>query len=71
MRKLRTIEMDRLTVQEFKQADKLPVVVVLDNVRSLYNVGSVFRSCDAFRVEAVYLCGITVAAVDALSLIHI
>ena len=65
MRKLRTIEMDRLTVQEFKQADKLPVVVVLDNVRSLYNVGSVFRSCDAFRVEAVYLCGITVAAVDA------
>ncbi len=59
MRKLRTIEMDRLTVQEFKQADKLPVVVVLDNVRSLYNVGSVFRSCDAFRVEAVYLCGIT------------
>ena len=66
MRKLRTIEMDRLTVQEFKQADKLPVVVVLDNVRSLYNVGSVFRSCDAFRVEAVYLCGITVAAVDAM-----
>ena len=50
MRKLRTIEMDRLTVQEFKQADKLPGVVVLDNVRSLYNVGCVFRSCDAFRV---------------------
>ena len=53
MRKLRTIEMDRLTVQEFKEADKLPVVVVLDNVRSLYNVGSVFRSCDAFRVEEI------------------
>lgn len=59
MRKLRTIEMDRLTVEEFKQADKMPLVVVLDNVRSLYNVGAVFRSCDAFRVQAVYLCGIT------------
>ena len=59
MRKLRTIEMGRLTVEEFKGAEKLPLVVVLDDVRSLYNVGSVFRSCDAFRVEAVYLCGIT------------
>ncbi len=51
--------MGRLTVEEFKGAEKLPLVVVLDDVRSLYNVGSVFRSCDAFRVEAVYLCGIT------------
>lgn len=59
MRKIRTIEMNRLTVSQFKEAEKLPVVVVLDNVRSLYNVGSVFRSCDAFRIEAVYLCGIT------------
>lgn len=59
MRKLRTIEMNRLTVDEFKEARKLPLVVVLDDVRSLYNVGSVFRSSDAFRVEAVYLCGIT------------
>ena len=59
MRKLRTIEMNRLTVDEFKQAPKLPLVVVLDDVRSLHNVGSVFRSSDAFRVEAVYLCGIT------------
>lgn len=58
-RKIRTIEMDRLTVQEFKEAHKLPLTVVLDNVRSLYNVGSVFRSCDAFRIEAIYLCGIT------------
>ena len=57
MRKLRTIEMNRLTLEEFKEAEKLPLVVVLDDVRSLYNVGSVFRSCDAFRVEAVYLCG--------------
>ena len=51
--------MHRLSVDEFKAASKLPLVVVLDNVRSLHNVGSVFRSCDAFRVEAVYLCGIT------------
>ena len=51
--------MQRLSVKDFKAADKLPLVVVLDDVRSLYNVGSVFRSCDAFRVEAVYLCGIT------------
>ncbi|MBR6179738.1 MAG: RNA methyltransferase [Prevotella sp.] len=59
MRKLRTIEMQRLTVEEFKASEKLPLVVVLDDVRSLYNVGSIFRTCDAFRVEAVYLCGIT------------
>lgn len=59
MRKLRTIEMQRLSVEQFREADKLPLIVVLDDVRSLYNVGSVFRSSDAFRVEAVYLCGIT------------
>ena len=51
--------MQRLTVEEFQQADKLPLVIVLDDVRSLYNVGSVFRTGDAFRVEAIYLCGIT------------
>ncbi len=51
--------MQRLTVEEFHEAKKLPLIVVLDDVRSLYNVGSVFRSSDAFRVEAVYLCGIT------------
>lgn len=51
--------MQRLSVEQFKASNKLPLVVILDNVRSLYNVGSVFRSCDAFRVEAVYLCGIT------------
>lgn len=65
MRKLKTIEMSRLTVEEFKEAPKLPLVVVLDDVRSLYNVGSVFRSCDAFRVEAVYLCGITATPPNA------
>ena len=59
MKKLRTIEMERLTVDEFKQADKLPLIVVLDDVRSMHNVGSVFRTGDAFRIEAVYLCGIT------------
>ena len=59
MRKLRTIEMQRLSVDEFHEAAKLPLIVVLDDVRSLHNVGSVFRSGDAFRVEAVYLCGIT------------
>ena len=59
MRKLRTVEMRRLSLEDFHQAEKLPLIVVLDDVRSLYNVGSVFRSCDAFRVEAIYLCGIT------------
>lgn len=51
--------MHRLSVDEFKQAEKLPLVVVLDDVRSMHNVGSVFRTSDAFRIEAVYLCGIT------------
>lgn len=59
MRKLKVTEMNRLTVDEFKSSEKMPLIVVLDDVRSLYNVGSVFRSCDAFRVEAVWLCGIT------------
>ena len=59
MKKLRTIEMQRLSVDEFKQAEKLPLVVVLDDVRSMHNVGSVFRTGDAFRIEAIYLCGIT------------
>lgn len=51
--------MSRLTVDEFRDAEKLPLVVVLDDVRSMYNVGSVFRTGDAFRIEAVYLCGIS------------
>ena len=59
MKKLRTIEMERLTVEEFQKAEKLPLVVVLDDVRSMHNEGSVFRTGDAFRIEAVYLCGIT------------
>ena len=59
MRKVRTIEMQRLSLDEFREAEKLPLVVVLDDVRSMHNVGSVFRTGDTFRVEAVYLCGIT------------
>lgn len=58
MDKLRTDEMNRLSVDEFRAADKLPLVVVLDNVRSQHNVGAVFRTADAFRLESVYLCGI-------------
>ena len=51
--------MKRLSVEEFREAEKLPLVVVLDDVRSMHNVGSVFRTGDAFRVEGVWLCGIT------------
>jgi tRNA G18 (ribose-2'-O)-methylase SpoU len=57
--------MHRLSVEQFKEAKKLPLIVVLDDIRSLYNVGSVFRSCDAFRVEAIYLCGITATPPNA------
>lgn len=59
MRKLKITELNRLTTEEFKQQQKNPLIVVLDNVRSLHNVGSVFRTSDAFLLEAVYLCGIT------------
>lgn len=59
MRKLKITELNRISTEEFKTAEKLPLIVVLDHVRSLYNVGSVFRSSDAFRVASVYLCGIT------------
>lgn len=59
MRKLKITELNRMTVDEFKQADKLPLVVVLDEVRSLHNIGSVFRTSDAFLVNRIYLCGIT------------
>jgi tRNA G18 (ribose-2'-O)-methylase SpoU len=59
IRKLKLDELNRATVDEFKQQDKLPVAVVLDNVRSLHNVGSIFRTSDAFAVDQVCLCGIT------------
>lgn len=51
--------MQRMSVEEFHEAEKTPLIVVLDDVRSMHNVGSIFRTCDAFRAEAVYLCGIT------------
>ncbi len=59
MKKLATEEIIRLSIPEFKDAEKIPLVVVLDNIRSQHNIGSVFRTADAFRIEAVHLCGIT------------
>jgi 23S rRNA (guanosine2251-2'-O)-methyltransferase len=59
MRKLKLDELNRATVDEFKEQDKLQVVVVLDNVRSMHNIGSIFRTSDALAATAVYLCGIT------------
>ncbi|MCQ2278340.1 MAG: RNA methyltransferase [Bacteroidales bacterium] len=59
MKKLSMEDLNRISVEEFRQADKLPLVVVLDNVRSMNNIGSVFRTSDAFRVEKICLCGIT------------
>ncbi|KYG83757.1 RNA methyltransferase [Roseivirga echinicomitans] len=59
MRKLKNDELDRLTLEEFKTTEKLPLVLILDNVRSMNNVGSAFRTSDAFAIEKVYLCGIT------------
>ena len=57
MRKLKTWELGRKSAEEFSQIDKIPVVLVLDNIRSGHNVGSVFRTADAFRIEKIYLCG--------------
>jgi tRNA G18 (ribose-2'-O)-methylase SpoU len=65
MRKLKITELNRLTADEYKVIDKTSLVVVLDHVRSLNNVGSVFRTADAFRMEAVYLCGITATPPNA------
>ncbi len=59
MRKLRNIELGRLSIDEYKKAAKTPLVVVLDNIRSCNNIGSVFRTSDALLVEKIYLCGIT------------
>lgn len=64
-RKLKITEMDRITVQQFHASEKLPLVVVLDGVRSLYNVGSVFRTADAFRLRGIVLCGITATPPNA------
>lgn len=59
MRKLKLEELGRISVDDFKNVEKIPVVVILDNVRSMHNIGSVFRTSDAFLIERVYLCGIT------------
>ncbi|MCR5013705.1 MAG: RNA methyltransferase [Bacteroidales bacterium] len=59
MRKLTMDELNRLSKEEYEKVDKLPVVIVLDNIRSLSNVGAVFRSADAFRISEIFLCGIT------------
>ena len=59
MRKLKNSELDRLDVGQFKEAEKTPLIIVLDNIRSLNNIGSVFRTADAFLVQKIYLCGIT------------
>ena len=65
MRKLKVTELNRLTPEAFKESKKIPLIVVLDHVRSLNNVGSVFRTSDAFRVEAIYLCDITACPPNA------
>ena len=59
MRKLLNSELNRISPEEFKKIEKTPIIVVLDNIRSLSNIGSVFRTSDAFRIKSVYLCGIT------------
>lgn len=59
MRKLENSELDRKSVSDFKQAQKTPVIIILDDIRSLHNIGSVFRTADAFLIEKIYLCGIT------------
>lgn len=59
MKKLTILDLNRISKDEFKEADKIPLIVVLDNVRSLNNIGSVFRTSDAFLVEAIWLCGIS------------
>lgn len=59
MRKLKTAELGRVGIEDFKKQDKLPLVVVLDNVRSMHNIGSIFRTSDGFAIEGIYLCGIT------------
>lgn len=59
MRKLKNSELDRLSIEAFKAAQKTPIIIILDNVRSLNNIGSVFRTSDAFLIEKIYLCGIT------------
>ena len=58
-RKLKNSELDRKTIAEFKKAEKTPLILILDNIRSLHNIGSIFRTADAFLLKKIYLCGIT------------
>ena len=59
MRKLENSELERKSIEDFKKSDKTPIILVLDDIRSLHNIGSVFRTADAFLIEKIYLCGIT------------
>jgi 23S rRNA (guanosine2251-2'-O)-methyltransferase len=59
MRKLNMDELNRISVEEFNELDKLPIICILDNIRSQHNIGSIFRTSDAFRIKELYLCGIT------------
>ena len=59
MRKLENNELERKSISDFKSADKMPIILILDDIRSLHNIGSVFRTADAFLIEKIYLCGIT------------
>ena len=70
MRKLSVTELGRMDSEEFKNSNKMPITVILDDVRSLYNVGSVFRTSDAFRVDRIILCGITATPDNSLVEIH-
>ena len=58
MRKLTTSELNRLNITDYHKVKKIPIIIILDNIRSMENVGSFFRTADAFRIEAIYLCGI-------------
>ena len=59
MRKLKNSELNRIDISTFKSIKKTPLIVFLDDIRSLNNIGSIFRTCDAFKIEKLYLCGIT------------
>ena len=66
MRKLTMPELNRLSLTEYQEVEKLDVIIVLDNVRSLSNIGSFFRTADAFRIEEIFLCGITAYCLKSL-----
>ena len=65
MQKRKITELNRISVEEFQSKTKLPLVVILDNIRSLHNIGAIFSTCDAFLIEEIYLCGITATPPNA------